>query len=306
MDRNELDAVVQAYKGKVFSESLWMDLQASVYELDYFDEISPMALPGDTDYSTIIIKFTVTEKPWIESVRVDGAGASGREILDAALLKSGDIYNQTKARTDEKAIPAALRGKGIRRRVGVELHGTRPRELPRARLPGIRGEPGGHQGDPVRGEYLPGRGLPEIKLSLKEQGLFQPGLFQEQKLEADRIQIVDLYQSRGYVDAKIVDVLREINREEGTQKSRLILTFVISEGEQYNFGGLEYSGNRIFTTEKLSTLVRSKEGVILNYRTLLADKQRIEDLYYENGYIFNRIEMKERRDQDRRVIALHP
>lgn len=305
VDRNELDAVVKAYKGKVFSESLWMDLQASVYELDYFDEISPIALPGDADYSTIIIKFTVTERPWIETVRVDGArGLRPGEILDAALLKSGDIYNLAKARTDEKAI----------RRLYVEK-GYADASVSSFTEPG-RGENSlvlifqVSEGSQLAIQEIRFEGNTSLaaaslksKLSLKEQGLFQPGLFQDQRLEADRVQIEDLYQSRGYVDAKVVDVLRETNREEGTQKTRLILTFVISEGEQYSFGGLEYSGNRIFSTEKLSALVRSKEGVILNYRILLADKQRIEDLYYENGYIFNRIEMKERRDQDRRVIA---
>jgi len=305
VDRNELDAVVKAYKGKVFSESLWMDLQASVYELDYFDQISPIALPGDADYSTIIIKFTVTEKPWIETIRVDGTrGLRPGEILDAALLKSGDIYNQAKARTDEKAIRRLYAEKGYADASVSSF--TEPGRGENSLVLVFQVSEGSQlaiQEIRFEGNTSLAAASLKSKLSLKEQGLFQPGLFQDQKLEADRVQIEDLYQSRGYVDAKVVDVLREMNREEGTQKTRLILTFVISEGEQYSFGGLEYSGNRIFSTEKLSALVRSKEGVILNYRTLLADKQRIEDLYYENGYIFNRIEMKERRDQDRRVIA---
>ena len=305
VDRNELDAVVQTYKGKVFSESLWMDLQASVYELDYFDKISPIALPGDSDYASVIIKFTVTEKPWIESVRIDGArGLRPGEILDAALLKSGDIYNQAKARADEKAI----------RRLYVEK-GYADSSVTSVTEPG-RGENSLilvfqiSEGSQLAIQEIRFEGNTSLaaaslksKLSLKEQGLFQSGLFQEVKLEADRRQIEDLYQSRGYVDVKVVDVLREMNREEGSQKTKIILTFVISEGEQYSFGGIAFSGNRIFPTEKLAALVRSKEGAILNYRTLLLDKQRIEDLYYENGYIFNRIEMKERRDAARRMIA---
>ena len=305
VDRNELNSVVQAYKGKTFSDSLWMDLQASVYELDYFDEISPIALPGDAEYSTVIIKFTVTEKPWIETVRVDGArGLRPGEILGAVLLKTGDIYNQAKARADEKAIRKLYTEKGYADATVASF--TEPGRGENSLILVFQVSEGSQlaiQEIRFEGNAALAASSLKSKLSLKEQGLFQPGLFQEQKLEADRNQIENLYQSRGYVDARVVDILREMNRDEGSQKTRLILTFVISEGEQYSFGGLEFSGNRIFPTEKLSSLVRSKQGAILNYPTLLADKQRIEDLYYENGYIFNRIEIKERRDRDSRVIG---
>lgn len=305
VDRNELDAVVKAYKGKVFSESLWMDLQAAIYELDYFEEISPIALPGDAEYGSVIVKFTVTEKPWIEAVKVEGArGLRPAEILDSALLKSGDIYNSAKARADEKAIRRFYIEKGYAD--AVVSSATEPGRSDNSLILVFKISEGSQIAiKEIRFEGNVALAAASLKseLSLKEQGLFQSGLFQEQKLEADRRAIEDLYQSRGYVDARVVDVLREQEREEGSQKTRLLLTFVISEGEQYSFGGITYSGNSIFSSEKLASLVRSKDGSVLNYRTLLLDKQRIEDLYYENGYIFNRIDMKENRDTDRRVIA---
>lgn len=305
VDRNELNTVVQTYKGQIFTESLWMDLQASIYELDYFEEISPLALPGDADYHSVIVKFTVTEKPWIESVRVDGArGLRPGEILETALLKSGDIYNPAKARVDEQAIRKFYIEKGYADAKVSSFTEAGKAENSLILIFQVS------EGSQVSIKEIRFEGNSSIaastlkgELSLKEQGLFQSGLFQEQKLEADKGQIETLYQSRGYVDAQVVDVLREYEKEEGSQKTRMIVTFVITEGEQYSFGGVAFSGNHIFSNEKLSALVRSKAGAILNYPVFLQDKQRIEDLYYENGYIFNRIDLKEQRDVDNHVMA---
>ncbi len=305
VDRNELGTILQDYEGKAFSESLWMDLQAAVYELDYFESISPIALPGDAEYKSVIIKFAVTEKPWLESVKVQGArGLRQGEILDKALLKSGDIYNKGKAVQDEQAIQRFYVEKGYADATVTSF--TEPGKDGNSLVLIFRVSEGSQVAiREIRFEGNASIAASSIKpqLSLKEQALFQTGLFQEQKLEADRRKIEDLYRSRGYVDARVVDVLREQEKEEGVPKTRMVITFVISEGRQYSFGGLAFSGNRIFPDDKLLSLVRSKEGGVLNYLTLLQDKQRIEDLYYENGYIFNRIDMKENRDAEQSVIS---
>ncbi|HSV57048.1 MAG TPA: outer membrane protein assembly factor BamA, partial [Magnetospirillaceae bacterium] len=305
VDRNVLDAVVGEFRRKVFTESIWMDLQAAVYELDYFDSIRPVALPGDAEYSTVIIRFDVTEKPWIAELRIDGArGLRPREILEVALLKTGDIFNLAKARADERAIRNLYLEKGYADAVVTSFTEPGPDENSLVLVFQVS------EGSQLAVQEIRFEGNSAIsasslkgRLSLKEQGFLQPGLFQEQKLEADRAQIEDFYRSRGYVDARVVDIVREVIREEDAYRTRLTLTFVISEGEQFTFGGLDFSGNRVFPNEKLRGLVRSREGTILNYRILLQDRQRIEDLYLESGYIFNRFELRERRDADRRVIA---
>jgi outer membrane protein insertion porin family len=305
VDKNELDTAVKSYKGQTFTESLWMDLQAAIYALDYFEEISPIALPGDADYGSVIVKFTVKEKPWIETVRVDGCrGLRPSEILETALLKSGDIYNQAKARVDEQAIRKLYIEKGY---ADAKVSSSTESGKAENSLVLVFKVSEGSQVSikEIRFEGNTSISASSLKgdLGLKEQGLFQPGLFQEQKLEADKTKVENIYQSRGYVDARVADVLREYKKDEGAQKTRMIITFVISEGQQYTFGGLTFSGNRIFSNDKLSSLVRSKTGAVLNYPVFLQDKQRIEDLYYENGYIFNRIDLKEKRDAENHVIA---
>jgi len=114
--------------------------------------------------------------------------------------------------------------------------------------------------------------------------------------------VAQYYQERGYIDATVTDVVKETHKD--VQGHNLVtLTFRIHEGKVYIFDGISFEGNKIFSTEKLSALVYSKPGQIINGKKLESDFQRIADLYYENGYIFNTISHRELRDEAEGKIA---
>jgi outer membrane protein insertion porin family len=306
-DKRELDSATKAYVGKEFTEELWMELQSKLYELDWFEKIDPAAIPVDATKSKVIIKFIVTEKPAIEAVRVTGnSGIKAADILDAVTEKAGDIYNQAKSRVDELAV----------RRLYLE------RGFPDATV-SSSASPGKAKGEVVL-VFNVGEGsqvaVREIrfsgntavssqtlkgKLSLKENGFLQAGAFQESKLEDDKKAIVDYYQSRGYIDAAVEDVVRSYEKDAKTSKTWLVLTIALKEGKQWLFGGISFEGNSIFPTEKLASYVSEKPGSILNYRKLSLEKAKIDDLYYESGYIFNEISLGESRDEAKLTISYH-
>jgi outer membrane protein insertion porin family len=113
---------------------------------------------------------------------------------------------------------------------------------------------------------------------------------------------VDYYGQRGYVDAEIEKVDRAVERDEKEGKNYLNITIYIKEGEQWTYGGMEFDGNQIFSSETLSQEVRQTPGSILNRTKLEADTQRVADLYFENGYIFNLIDRTETRDEKKKEI----
>ncbi len=135
------------------------------------------------------------------------------------------------------------------------------------------------------------------QVTLKEAGLFQKGAFEESKLAESRTAIEDYYASKGYVDAKVVDILKNYTKDEKGQKNYLDITFVVTEGKQWMFGGVSFEGNTIFSTSRLASLISLKQDDPLNLKRLLADKQKVDDLYYESGYIFNSIAMTQNRDE---------
>jgi outer membrane protein insertion porin family len=140
------------------------------------------------------------------------------------------------------------------------------------------------------------------QLSLKARGIINDGAFQESKLIADRETLLQYYHDRGYIDAAIIDVSREIQRDE-KGNNNMTITFRIYEGRIYNFGGASFEGNQIFTDEQLGALVYSKPGEIVNDRKIQADLMRVADLYYENGYIFNLIDPIPAKDSENGTIT---
>jgi outer membrane protein insertion porin family len=304
-DKRELDSATRAYIGKDFTENLWMELQAKLYELDWFEKIDPTAVPTDASRSKVTIKFTVVEKPAIEAIRVAGnSGVKTGDILDAVTEKAGDIYNQAKSRVDELAV----------RRLYLE-RGYPDATVSSSSAPGkakntviLSFNVG--EGSQVAVREIRFTGNTAVssqtlkgKLSLKENGFLQPGAFQESKLEDDKKSIVDYYRSRGYVDAAIEDVVRSYEKDARNSKTWLVLTIAVKEGKQWFFGGIGFEGNSIFSTEKLEAYVTEKPGSILNYRKLSLEKAKIDDLYYESGYIFNEITLIESRDEEKQSIS---
>jgi outer membrane protein insertion porin family len=140
-------------------------------------------------------------------------------------------------------------------------------------------------------------------MKTKAQSLFYSGLFQEAKLEEDLAKIKEYYGQHGFVDAKIDKVDRTVERDEKEGKNFLTITIYLTEGEQWIYGGMKFEGNQIFSTQQLEDLVRQTPGKILDKSRLEADTQRVADLYYENGYIFNVISRDEVRDEKKKEIT---
>jgi outer membrane protein insertion porin family len=304
-DKRELDSTIKPYIGKSFTEDLWMEIQSKLYELDWFEKINPVAIPSDEGRTKLTIKFMVTEKPAIETVRVLGnSGLKSGDILDQVTEKAGDIYNQSKAKVDELAVRRYYLEKGYPD--AVVSSSTAPGKAKNTVVLSFRVSEGAQVA--VReirftGNTAVSTSTLKGKMKLKESGFLRKGSFQESQLEEDKKTIVDYYKARGYVDASIDDVIRSYEKDEKTSKSWLILTISIKEGEQWTFGGVSFEGNTIFSSEKLAGLISDKPGSVLNLSKLLQDKAKIDDLYYESGYIFNTIALKESRDDEKQSIA---
>jgi outer membrane protein insertion porin family len=139
-------------------------------------------------------------------------------------------------------------------------------------------------------------------MKTKPQSLFTSGVFQELKFEEDQQRILDYYAERGYIDAKIENVQRTLETDEERGKNFLNITIYIDEGQQWTYGGMAFEGNTLFTDETLQELVRQPPGKVLDKTRLETDTQRVADLYYENGYIFNIIDREEQRDTNKQEI----
>jgi len=300
---SELEGLMEPYKGRPFDDSIFWEIQGKLYALEYFDLISPSAVPADFTRNEVILRFAVTERPTVTRINFYGnSGVRRNELLETITIKVNDVVNQTKIHVDEQALIAKYLEKGypdIKVRTESQASGDSGiilsfyiTEGERIAIEEFRFE----------GNTIFSNRTLRGQLSLKAKTLINPGAFQEARLITDRAAITQYYHDRGYIDAAVLDVTREINRD-SKGNNNLILTFRIYEGRLFTFGEVTFEGNEIFSTEQLSALIRSKSGETINAGRVEADLQRIADLYYENGYIFNTIGREEIRDSVAGVVS---
>ena len=301
----ELEGLVEPYRGRIFDDSIFWEIQGKLYALEYFETISPSAVRADETGGEVILRFAVTERPIVSRVNFDGnRGLRRNELLDVVSIKANDVVNQSKIRVDEQAIINKYLEKGYPDvRVRSETQAG-----PESTLVLVffitEGEKISISEFRFEGNSVFSDRTLRGQLSLKSKNLIYDGAFQEAKLLADREAITRYYHDRGYIDAAVLDVIRDISKDE-KGNNNLILTFRIQEGAVYTFGGISFSGNKIFSTDQLAKLVRSKIGETVNANRVEADLQRVADLYYENGYIFNTIGRDENKNSETGVVTYH-
>ncbi|MDR3019311.1 MAG: outer membrane protein assembly factor BamA [Treponema sp.] len=300
---SELEALMNPYKGRIFNDDIFWEIQGKLYALEYFESIETSTIRANPSGTEVILRFTVIERPVIS--RINFAGNSGlrrNELLDTISSKASDVLNQAKIRSDINAIINKYMEKGYPNAT-VTAEETQSGEASVTLTFRIT------EGDKISISRIEFQGNNRFssntlrnQLSLKAKSLIiNDGAFQEAKLVADREAVAKYYHDRGFIYASVRDVTRTYDAtDKGTN---LILTFFIDEGGEYRFGGVTFEGNRIFSTEQLSKLITSKTGDIVNMTRLEMDLQRVADLYFENGYINNSIVRTPERDTQNNTLS---
>jgi outer membrane protein insertion porin family len=303
----ELRPIVRPYIGQLFTMELFWEVQGKLFALDYFDEINAEAKPADEQKLTVVIEFKVRERPSIREIKIDGNRRVSRgTIMDKILLKKGDFVTEADVNLDVENIKELYLEKGF---PNIEVEGKQEIDEEKNEVTvAFRITEGAET--KVKKIYFSGNsfaseGTLKWHMKTKEQSVFVGGNFQESVLQEDVKLIEDYYKEHGYIDAKVLNIDREIEWDEKNNRTFLILTVFIEEGEQYLFGGMSFEGNEIFTTEELEKEVKIKPGTVLNMQKVENAFQRVVRKYSDNGYIYNIIERQEERDEENKLISFH-
>ena len=287
LSSNEMDTVVSEFKGKNFSDDLYIDIINKIYNLDFFEDIGVEVNPADINGSALILNVDVVEKPVIAKVTVSGnKQVHSNDIVEVASLKKSDIFVSSKLPSDERKIRDLYLEKGYTNvRVSSSVENTEDGivinfmiEEGRATIVSAIH----FQGNEVFSEKTLKK-----QLTLKESGLFTKGAFREALIETDKGLIASYYNERGYIDAAVIDVVKNVIYNEDKNQDEIEITFVLKEGSRYTYGGLTLSGNTLFTTEELLSFINMKEGDVFNKTKFTTGVYSIANKYYENGYTSN-------------------
>ena len=111
--------------------------------------------------------------------------------------------------------------------------------------------------------------------------------FDQKKYQADLDLLIKFYKDNGYRDAEVVKDSISYN-EDG---SDMFIDIWVFEGNQYYFGDITFSGNENFSEELLRGALGLEKGDPYSLSDFEeAFRQRLQNIYYNEGYLFARIQ----------------
>ena len=296
---------VRAQPGQPYSrQQIDVDTR-SIAALDRFVTVTPFVIP-QADPTThllkgVVVRFQVEERPIVAAVEIRG----NREFTDTAIRDviathvAGAIDPFT-IQTDVKSILDMYRNKGYAQTtVDVDPQAQKQgivrysiTEGPRARITSIRFDGNAN----VNSDYL------KFKIQTHTSfWFFRKGVLDEDKLQQDLVTIRDIYEKRGFLDARISYFLDYSN-----DKSEIALRFAIVEGPRYKIGKIFVTGNTLFpTTELLFSSARFGPGAFAQRDEIEALQKRIEDKYGHEGYINREVAVTHAYTDVPGVVDLH-
>ncbi|MEE1213128.1 MAG: outer membrane protein assembly factor BamA [Treponema sp.] len=301
--RSELTGITNNFVGKAFTEELFNEALDKLYALAYFEEIEPYAKHDPRSRERVILVFSVKEHPVISSISFKGnKKIRNNELREAVSIKTGDVYIETVALLDERSIRDVYIKKGYTNaKVSMVAEETDA---------GISvvfqiSEGAGSVVSSISfsGNTTFSSKTLRSKMSLKEDGFLKNGAFQRSSLEADKQSIIIYYMTKGYIDARILDIIEESSFNEKKEREEIALTIIVQEGAQYTYNGTVLEGNEIFSTEKLLSCIKLKQGDVFNQTKFQEGMSALTNVYYENGYMTNEFHPTVNKDSERRTIG---
>ncbi len=130
--------------------------------------------------------------------------------------------------------------------------------------------------------------------------LDKSGNYHPDRLEGDKHFIEQYYQNSGFLHAKVVDIVVDIDPE--TQN--IILTFEIEEGDRYVIDKISAPGTDNVSEQYLLAMLPIRPGMYYSREAISNSIKRLELIWGDYGYIFAHIEPSIQPNEDTKTVSL--
>lgn len=239
-----------------------------------------------------VIRLVVEEYPRVQGVVLEGNRKLEDEEINGKLtLREGYFARPAVITRDVTAIRELYGEKGYNR-ASVQVRRTPGREDRKIFITYVITE-----GKKVKIRHLDFLGNGAVSSDLirkvmesKEDRWYRGGEFKPKVLEEDLDRIKRLYEDEGYLDATVA--LEKT--EEADEGEKVDLYLRIIEGRRYFVGDVGWSGNAEITDEQIEPLILLEKGEPFSKADMEMTQMNISGLYWEQGFIWSRIEPRER------------
>jgi outer membrane protein insertion porin family len=133
----------------------------------------------------------------------------------------------------------------------------------------------------ITGNHYFNTELLRSRLQIYGKGFASRGRFSRRLVESDRDSLLSLYQSNGFLEAKVDG--QTLDNYKGVE-GQLFVRYVIQEGKQSRVASLSIEGNQAFKEDELLPYVASTPGQPYSEYNVATDRDNILALYYNEGF----------------------
>ncbi|GMR04373.1 MAG: outer membrane protein assembly factor BamA [Thermodesulfobacteriota bacterium] len=283
VDTYAIKKKITSKAGEPYSpDSVKEDIRA-LYGMGYFEDISVDL--SDTA-SGKVLTFNVKERPFIKSIVLKGnKDVTQKKIMDAITIKEGTVLDRTAVGENTERIKAVYAKEGFYlAEVDPEIKSEGSEAMVVFNI---------KEGEAVKvkritiigNKHFSDKKLKAV-MSTKEVWLFsfvtQSAKFDEFLFQNDLALILGKYYDNGYINVAILDhrVLLSEN------KRWFYITISLKEGEKYNFGDIDISGEILGRKKDLLDKIKIKSGEVFNRAKLTRDMDALSDVYGDKGYAY--------------------
>lgn len=264
----------------VYNQDNINDYIKTLYETGLFKNVK-------IDFKNGKLLINVEENPLIIDVYFDGNKKISDDILKSEIsLAKRSIFNKNKLNNDVKRIL------DLYRRTGRFMASVNPKIIKEDKNR-IKLVFEINEGKPakIRKIYIVGAKVfneSDLKetLNSKESKIlrFSAGeVYDPARVEFDKELLRRFYYSKGYPNFEVLSAVGEIDRN----NKWFDITFLINEGEKYNFGNIKITNNiKYVKTKKLEKVVKIKKDKVFNADLLNASVDNITTELAKEGFAF--------------------
>ena len=266
----------------------------------YFEDVTMVIDSIAPSQDTAFFKIRVVERPRVSRWTFSGVKSGERKELEERLnLKRGGEFSDYVAKTSTDIIKRYYKEKGFLL-TDVKVTTKRDSLIKSA----INVNFGVNRGQKVKiqkitfGDSL---NVKEGKLvrSMKKTkdrrliNFFSSKKFNEKEYVNDKKNLISAFNEAGYRDARIIkDTMYYV------EPGRLQIDFTIDEGKKYYFRDITWTGNSVYSSDDLNSILMINKGdvydvVTMEHRLFGGGKQTemdVSKLYRDNGYLFFQIQ----------------
>lgn len=262
----------------------------------YFQDVAVYADSLSASKDTIFLKLVVKERSRVTRWTFTGVKSGEKKDLQERLnFKRGGEYSDYVAKTSVDIIKRYYKDKGFLD-VRVEPRVQKDTIIGNAirvnydvdRGPRIKIKTINFIGNDNVSDYKLAKSMKKTK-SAKFYNFFSSKKFNEKEYKNDKKSLISAFNEAGYRDARLLrDSIYTV------KPGRLGIDFVFDEGDKYYFRNITWTGNSVYTSEALNSILQIQKGDVYDVVTMEKRLQGggkqgdidVSKLYRDNGYLF--------------------